>query len=197
MQSTRSESMRELICHRTSERNCCPGICVLQKMLWEYKQKIERHGNDLIKWSHLRLSDSLLRSSVLDLVLCCDIRPGMGKQGSHGTCSSVVIHWYIRQWVWRWRRVQYWYHLHTHHTFNTRTHTPCSSCQPCDWLPLVLTAELLYLSSPVVERPPHPHKNCSLDAHFPPQPEDLPLHSVPWLLCRSPLIYCPFSPVYL
>ena len=33
--------------------------------------------------------------------------------------------------------------------------------------------------SPAVELPPQPHKNCSLAAHFPPQPEDSPLHSVP------------------
>ena len=44
-----------------------------------------------------------------------------------------------------------------------------------------------HLSSPVVEWPPHTHKNCSLAAHFLPQPEDSPPHSVPWLLCRSPL----------
>ena len=34
---------------------------------------------------------------------------------------------------------------------------------------LILTAELLHPSSPVVEWSSHPHKTCSLPAHFPPQ----------------------------
>ena len=39
-------------------------------------------------------------------------------------------------------------------------------------------------------------KNCSLAAHFPPQPEDSLLHSVPWLLCRCPRNLLSLSPLY-
>ena len=67
------------------------------------------------------------------------------------------------------------------------TRPPCSSCRPCDSLSLVSTVELLHLRSPVVEQPSHLHRNCSLAANVPPQPEDSPLHSEPWLLWRSPL----------
>ena len=42
------------------------------------------------------------------------------------------------------------------------------------------------LAPRVVEWPPHPHKNCSLAAHFPPQPEDLPLHCTLTPLQESP-----------
>ena len=67
------------------------------------------------------------------------------------------------------------------------------SCQPCNCLSLVQTAELLHPCSPVVEQSPHLHKNYSLPAHLLPQLEDSPLHSVPRLLFGSFLIYCPFS----
>ena len=71
---------------------------------------------------------------------------------------------------------------------NLSINTAAPYCQnlPCKWLSLA-SAEFLHLSSPVVEWPPHPHKNCSLAAHFPLQPEDSPVNSVPRLLCRSPL----------
>ena len=84
--------------------------------------------------------------------------------------------------------------LHTSSTTRICCHRPpCSSCKPCSCLSLVPTAELLHPRSPVVERSPHPHKNCSLLAHLPPQLEDSPLHSVPRLLFGSFLICCPFS----
>ena len=84
--------------------------------------------------------------------------------------------------------------LHTSSTTPLCCHRlPCPSCQPCNCLSLVPNTELLHLRSPVVECPPHPHKNCSLPAHLPPQLEDSPLHSVPRLLFGSSLIYCPFS----
>ena len=83
--------------------------------------------------------------------------------------------------------------LHTSSTTPLCCHSPSRpSCQPCNSLSLVPTAELLHPRSPVVERSPHPHKNCSLSAHFPPQLENSPLHSVPRLLFGSFLIYCPF-----
>ena len=49
---------------------------------------------------------------------------------------------------------------------------PCPSCQPrnCGASPPSL---------PDMEPSRHPHKNCFLAAHFPPQLEDSPLHSVP------------------
>ena len=65
-------------------------------------------------------------------------------------------------------------------------HRPlCSSFQPHEWLSLVPTVELLHLSSPVVEWPPHSQKNCSLAAQFPQQPDDSPLHSTLTLLQES------------
>ena len=83
--------------------------------------------------------------------------------------------------------------LHTSSTTPLCCHRPSRpSSQPCNCLSLVPTAVLLHPRSPVVERSPHPHKNCSLPAHLPPQLEDSPLHSVPRLLFGSFLIYCPF-----
>ena len=83
--------------------------------------------------------------------------------------------------------------LHTSSTTPLCCHRPSRpSCQPCNCLSLVPTAELLHPRSLVVERSPHPHKNCSRPAHLPPQLEDSSLHSVPWLLFGSFLIYCPF-----
>ena len=92
--------------------------------------------------------------------------------------------------------------LHTGSTTPLCCHRPSRpSFRPCNGLSLVPTAELLHPRSPVVERPPRPHKNCSLAAHLPPQLEDSPLHSVPRLLFASflnllSLSYnCPFTPV--
>ena len=83
--------------------------------------------------------------------------------------------------------------LHTGSTTPLCCHRPSRpSFQPCNCFSLVPTAELLHPRSPVVERSPNPHKNCSLPAHFPPQLENSPLHSVPRLLFGSFLIYCPF-----
>ena len=64
--------------------------------------------------------------------------------------------------------------------------------QPCNSFSLVPTAELLHPRSPVVERSPHPHKNCSLPAHLPPQLEDSPLHSRKLPKRSRGAIYCPF-----
>ena len=100
------------------------------------------------------------------------------KFSFHSSCCSGWMFW--------------WNILHTSSTTPLCCHRPPHpSCQPCNWLSLVPTAELLHSRSPVVERSPHPH-NCSLPAHLPPQSEDSPLHSVPRLLFGSFLIYCPF-----
>ena len=73
-------------------------------------------------------------------------------------------------------------HLHTSSTTPLCCHRPlCPSCQPYNFLSLVPTAELLYPRSPVVERSPDPHKNCSVPAYLPLQLEDSPLPSVPRL----------------
>ena len=88
--------------------------------------------------------------------------------------------------------------LHTSSTTSLCCHKPpCPSCQPCNCLSLVPTAELLHPLSPVVEWPCYPHKDGSLPAHLPPQLEDSPLHAVPRLLFGSSLIYCPISCIFL
>ena len=82
--------------------------------------------------------------------------------------------------------------LHTGSTTPLCCYRPVSPILPAVPAPIVPTAEILHPRSPVVERSPHPHKNCSLPAHLPPQLEDSPLHSVPRLLLGSFLTYCPF-----